>query len=447
VGQEIFYCSKCARRLTSADFEKGQAVRVGVKVSCTDCLSDLVASLSPQEQRDFAKEIAQRKGGKPEAKRTSTVAIPTVKSARSAPRSNPGPLLALAGVGGAIVLVAVLILTSGGSDRRPPPEPAPAKAPTEDPSLRAAREAMDRAKQAPRGDLDAQIAAWARAVTVAQGTSLQKEAVETHQGLIEMRRAAQAKEIQELDSQAAPMLDREEFAAATELFERARKRHDLPEWSAAIDTKVRGVRTRIDTLFATVRQKAVDAKSRGQDHEVKAARERVGKWQRPDLATELERSLAAIVATPADPPSDRPWKPLFDGKTLDFMSKQCRDGWEVQDGSVYLKSPNSVQTRESFGDGEFRYRFEAKDVDVVYVGVRHQGSEYYRVIWSTTGFQPFDGRTCEVIITCRGDSVTAKVNGEPIKLEKKGQPLKGYLTFNARAKYFRLFSVDVRDLP
>jgi len=33
MGQEIVYCTKCLRRLTTSDFEKGQAIRVGGRMT------------------------------------------------------------------------------------------------------------------------------------------------------------------------------------------------------------------------------------------------------------------------------------------------------------------------------------------------------------------------------------------------------------------------------
>src|SRR5579864_1394826 len=50
MGREIVYCWKCATRLQGTDFESGSAFRVGDKVSCPDCVEELVADLSAEEQ-------------------------------------------------------------------------------------------------------------------------------------------------------------------------------------------------------------------------------------------------------------------------------------------------------------------------------------------------------------------------------------------------------------
>ena len=459
MGQEILYCARCARRLTTGDIEKGLGIHVGVKVSCTDCLPALVSSLSPQEQREFAKEVAQRKTARSEAKRTSTAHVPVIKTPRAgtpvASGSKARPLLALAGIGGVVLLAAVLLL-SGGSEK-PPPAPVrpPVKPPTEESaSNRAAREAVERARRSSSSDLDAQIAAWAQAQTAVQGTSFHKEASEMHQGLLDMRKAAHAKEASELDAQTAPMLDREEFVSAAELVERARRRHDTPGWAALIDAKLRSVRERADALFPALLKQATDARLRKKANEVQAARERLGRWQRPDLMAEFDKAVAAAVpggTDPSPPPPavvpSRPWRAIFDGKSLDFMVRQSRDGWEIQDGTLQMKIPNAVQTREPFKDAEFRVRFEAKEIELVYFDVRRAAGDYHRVQWTTNSFRPLEGKLCELMIACRGDSVKAWVNGEPVEVETTGTPVRGSLGFNGRAKSMRVHSLEVRSPP
>ena len=50
MGREIVYCWKCATRLQGSDFDSGAAYRVGDKVSCPDCIEELVADLPAEEQ-------------------------------------------------------------------------------------------------------------------------------------------------------------------------------------------------------------------------------------------------------------------------------------------------------------------------------------------------------------------------------------------------------------
>jgi hypothetical protein len=67
MGREIVYCWKCATRLQGADFENAGAFRVGDKVSCPECIDELVADLSAEEQEAILN---------PPKKREKTQSIP-----------------------------------------------------------------------------------------------------------------------------------------------------------------------------------------------------------------------------------------------------------------------------------------------------------------------------------------------------------------------------------
>ncbi|MBV8880086.1 MAG: hypothetical protein JO332_08995, partial [Planctomycetaceae bacterium] len=60
MGREIVYCWKCATRLQGTDFESNTAYRVGDKVSCPDCVEELVADL-PAEQQEAILHPPKRK--------------------------------------------------------------------------------------------------------------------------------------------------------------------------------------------------------------------------------------------------------------------------------------------------------------------------------------------------------------------------------------------------
>jgi hypothetical protein len=326
--------------------------------------------------------------------------------------------------------------------RRPEPPaaaPVPARTPDEDGRTRAARSAIERARQAPKADLEAQIAAWAEASRQAQGTPLQKEAYEAHQTLLEQRRVLQARDAAELDAKARPLLEREEFGAALESYERARARRDTEEWKGLMDAKVRLVRAKADALFATLLPGASEARQEGREADVRATRDRVARWRLPELADRLEKHLAGVA------PADRRWRPVFDGRSLEFLTRNSRPGWAVRDGALEPAVSNAGQTIEEFEDGELRIRFEARDVDAVYFTMRRTPTEGFKASWNTGAFKPLQGKACELVFRCRGDSVTATLNGQPLALEASGRPRKGILQFNARAKHFRIFSIEFRD--
>jgi hypothetical protein len=451
MGHEIVYCFKCLRRLTSGDFERGLGLRLGSKISCTECLPDLVASLTPEEHRQFAKELAARHGPpRPDAARGSSSKHPRIRP--SSTRLNaPSPpaassqqrwiFVTLAAAGGVTLIALLLFVTGGGGKQARRPAPSPPKALAEDPRHRAAREAVERARKAPRGDLEAQIASWAEAVRLSQDTPSFREASETHQALLGERANALARERGEIDAQARPLLEREEFRAAMDLYERARGRHAAPEWRDAIDRAAKEARARADAAFGALKAQAAEARRRGAEADVKAARERVARWQLRELSDDLERHLATIA------PAERPWVPVFDGKSTDFLNAQARPAWEVQGGALVRLEDNAAQTVREFGDGEVRIRFEASGMDILWFVMRQAGAEGFKVSWNTTAFQPLDGQRCDLIFICRGETVTAALNGQPLPVTANGRPRQGLLQFNGRARVLRILSIDWRELP
>jgi hypothetical protein len=95
MGREIMYCWKCSQRLQTDDFEKGVAYRYQDKFSCSECVYDLVADLSAEEQEAVLhpKKPAARAG-------TATRAIPvrpslgggtTTRRTGPIPQATPPP--------------------------------------------------------------------------------------------------------------------------------------------------------------------------------------------------------------------------------------------------------------------------------------------------------------------------------------------------------------------
>jgi hypothetical protein len=63
MGREIVYCWKCAKRVEGADFESRKAYRYGDKVSCDECVFDLVGDLPAEELEAILKGTAPAKPG------------------------------------------------------------------------------------------------------------------------------------------------------------------------------------------------------------------------------------------------------------------------------------------------------------------------------------------------------------------------------------------------
>jgi hypothetical protein len=100
MGREIVYCWKCATRLQGADFESGTAYRVGDKVSCPDCIDELVADL-PAEEQEAILHPPKRKE-KTQSVKKITGPIKTDPQAGEAPRRGNTGVRPRTGTTGAV---------------------------------------------------------------------------------------------------------------------------------------------------------------------------------------------------------------------------------------------------------------------------------------------------------------------------------------------------------
>jgi hypothetical protein len=452
MGQEILYCFKCQERVTSADLEASKGLRFGVRTACRKCVPDLLATLTEREKS----ELAGRAQAPPvQDPRTSTgkyVLSTATPRSRSIPAASGRPAsgsnaVGMAAVGVAVIAIAgaLLLLNSGESG---PPREKPSSLPTPKPSTengrdRAAREALERAKSLPASDLDAQVSAYAQALRLAEGTSYEREARERHEGMLEMRRRAYARELAVLDERARALLGKEEFGSSLALFESARALHSGPEWKESIEARIAQHRNSVDAAYADLKARATLAKGKGAGDDVKALRERVSRWGVPDLAKDLEAQLASI----APPVETRPWTPLFDGASLDFLVSKGEGAWIVENGAiVHVKDRNeSAQTKRHFTDGEIRIVFEGRQMQDLGFAIR-QGASYFAVVWNRAELGSMEGQTQELVFVFRGDEVLATLNGTPRKIEIIGKPaLSGPLQWNSHGEYFLIKSIEFRE--
>ncbi|MBV8882014.1 MAG: hypothetical protein JO332_18810 [Planctomycetaceae bacterium] len=258
MGQEIVYCYKCSTRIVGADSGKNAAYSIGDRVACADCASALVDTL-PERQRE---ELLSRmlKDPKTKAKAptrrtpsrgTEAVAASYPAPHRSAPSKTP---LALAAVGVAgVVLILVATMSSGSTTKPVDPTPAPAV-----PEHRPERPSFP--------------------------PPLPKENFEG--------------ELQRIDESIAGVNRQEGFKESLDYLASARKRHDASDWTVAIDRRVKKTQEEIQTLFASLEAKATDARRRGSEAEVKETLDRVGRWNLPDRAAALKKTLDALVLAP-----------------------------------------------------------------------------------------------------------------------------------------------------
>ncbi|MGD0088457.1 MAG: SUMF1/EgtB/PvdO family nonheme iron enzyme [Planctomycetota bacterium] len=159
----------------------------------------------------------------------------------------------------------------------------------------------------------------------------------------------------------------------------------------------------------------------------------------------VDAELAAKAATGAD----RPWKPIFDGKTLDCLSDNRKGTWRVENGAIVNASGNaSCMTKTQFGDGEVRVRFEAADCTYMNIitfaggaGIHLEGT------LNKPHLQALAGRQQELLVLRRGTDVSASVNGEALKFKVLGPPSsQASIQFYVADGTLRLQSIEYREL-
>jgi len=148
------------------------------------------------------------------------------------------------------------------------------------------------------------------------------------------------------------------------------------------------------------------------------------------------------VAPPA--PTGKPWRPLFDGSTTSCLRGNST-GWKVENGALaYIPGTNdAAQTREDFGEGELRIRFEVKDAERLWFLFRQGSGGGYSISFDNAT-KPLEGKPHDLIFVAKGEQVTATLDGKPIPVNFQGAASSGCLQFNAAGKMCRILSLDVR---
>jgi len=336
MGQEIVYCYKCQKRVLGAEFAKGLAYQVGNNVSCSGCAGDLLQTLPPRERDQLLAKmfkatqqranpqpsssppdapVVQERGGGSDRSRTTSrrVNAPVPRG----PRSGPTPVALGMGIAGVVVVI-VLFLVAGSGDRKEPPEPSAAQrsgspsspepiplSPEETRQIEAARAAVKKARDFAKANpekLEGQIHEWEQALWAGERTPFLDEIKREMANLTGRRKSLVTRELAEMDVRILGRIKGEEFKAASDLYQTARNRYDTPEWSSAIDRKIREIYDGAAQLLPAIKVQAVTALGRQASGEVQLLRERVLKWGFPEFAAELESALAAVIPKSSPPP-------------------------------------------------------------------------------------------------------------------------------------------------
>jgi hypothetical protein len=205
-------------------------------------------------------------------------------------------------------------------------------------------------------------------------------------------------DLAELDKHVRTAVAADEFARALGILKMARGKYPLREWSAAIDRRATRLKEECDTACKDLEAKALEARRKGAEGEVRAALARAAKWGIDEYPARIEKALSSV------PVVDLPWRNLFDGSSPAFF--RDAKGWRVEGGALVREpdAPGPVESRESFEEGEVRVRFSARSPGRVSLAVRQGMMGNSGVDLDTVAL---GGSEHVLVFTMIGDSVTA----------------------------------------
>jgi 3-keto-disaccharide hydrolase len=108
---------------------------------------------------------------------------------------------------------------------------------------------------------------------------------------------------------------------------------------------------------------------------------------------------SAAAAQPPTTAKPGPWKPLFDGTSLDawrgYKSPTVPEGWKIVDGTLAKTTPvKDIVTKDEFGD--FELELEWKIGEAGNSGIFYRGTEEYdHIYWSAPEYQLLDNIKAE----------------------------------------------------
>jgi serine/threonine protein kinase len=152
---------------------------------------------------------------------------------------------------------------------------------------------------------------------------------------------------------------------------------------------------------------------------------------------------------PASAGKGEPWQPLFDGKSMDGFNRPDQPTWRIEKGALAwdpaAKVRDALRTIKSFDDAEVRIRFDIlQDLDWFYFAIRQENDSRYRVGWAAEPIRGMKGRPHELVFVCRGEDVSARLDGISVPIEPSGRPREGRLQIGAGGPGLRIFSIDYR---
>ncbi|HLY09728.1 MAG TPA: LamG-like jellyroll fold domain-containing protein [Planctomycetota bacterium] len=361
MASEIFYCSRCQTRLFGNQFVDGTAFRVRDQVSCENCLGEIIAPLSLEEQQEILLQVKALKDSQvleelplapseiinqeeffeldsPEAK-TGTddffeldtpekraartrKAVPVMSKSQAVEESQNRAvviflvcLVGIAALGGFLYYNSTADYPTTSGAERPnfgsyTPTPKTYGSTATDPRAEEVKALLAKASDFARGnplDLAGQDEAYKKALDLAVGSSWGPDAKREYDGMLQRHKELLAKEFDVLDKETSAAVEKEDFRPAMDRLEQAKSKYNVGEWRGGIDLRSRNLKNSIWKTLFPLRDKAIEAKQHKKDAEVKAVVDRVAKWGLPEFSRELDNALgggAAASTTTTTAPAD-----------------------------------------------------------------------------------------------------------------------------------------------
>lgn len=465
MGQEIVYCFKCQKRIVGADYAKGLAFQLENNSCCSGCAVQVLDTLPPkakeqllgkmfkatQEKQSGPASSARPMGGSHDAgTRRVPVAAPPLPGTVPRPATSPSSpaflVLALGALGVAAFALAVAVSSGRSSPaevsapemvKRPPPaDPGPSS--EEKHRTESAKEALAKAREYARAhpkDFEGQAQRWRVALLEAERTGYEIEAKRELEKSQDAAKEAAAGELRDFEKNVRTLLDGNKFKAALEALSQRPSRQGMPEWAASAESLKTAIQEAAERQFGDLKDKALAARDRGAAQDVTAARAEIARWGLPDYVTKFEAAL------------ERPWRPLFDGRTYKRLSPQIKNAWRIQDGMLIHDNDidNAAMLPDFYGDGDIRFRFDETGVDHMSFRFRVEGQNAC-ILW-IKGRDVQPGVDHEVVLSARGTTTTGTLDGKPMPIEIHGKPGDGMIQFNSFGGSIRVKSVDYRPAP
>lgn len=401
MANEIFYCSRCQTRLLGTQFLEGTAFRVRDQISCENCLGEVIAPLSLEEQQEILLQVKALKDSQvleelpevavneeefyeldtPEAahnpeeffeldtpeKRAARPARPAgVSSSHAAAEKESSQnravllflfsLAVIAGLGSYLYLASDpdRPVTVTGEKPFAPYNPTlktySGPTPT-DPRLEEVRVLLSKAREfiaANPTDLAGQQESFKKAVDAAGPTGMANDTRKEYEQLLQKHRDVVAREFEPLDKETTASVHKEEFKQALDRLEQAKTRYNIGEWKGGVDLRMRNLRTGAWTTLKPLREKAVEAKQKKNDADVKAIVDRVAKWGMPEYSRDLESALG-MGSTPAPTPATTDLSaPSEEAKVYEVRWRQAMEhaGQRDYDGAIAVLEKAATGLKE-----------------------------------------------------------------------------------------------------